>query len=169
MLLLYPLLFLPLLTATETTRPTVMQEVRRLQPDDTRSPAEWIGDGILNVVDTVFPASSSVEARKKKKLKLNKYLIPLIVGFMLIKSILLPIALKTLAILSGKAVVLSLMSLILAAIVGLKKVAQSHSASGYDVVNVPLSKYRRQDLFEMADETAESEPYKYYRDRHKRK
>ncbi|XP_053976864.1 uncharacterized protein LOC128889276 [Hylaeus anthracinus] len=168
MLLLFLLLFLPLLTATETTQPTMMEDGWRLQSKDARSPAEWIGDGILNVVDTVLPVSrSSVEARKKKKMKLNKYLIPLIVGFMLIKSILLPIALKTLAILSGKAVVLSLMSLILAAIVGLKKVAQSHSGGGYDVV--PLGKYRRQDVFEMADDTAESEPYKFYRERRKRK
>lgn len=110
----------------------------------------------------------SVTARMKKKQKLNRYLIPLIVGFMLIKSILLPIALKTLAILSGKAVVLSLMSLILAAIVGLKKVAQSPSG-GYEVVNVPAGKYRRQDMFEMAEDTPESEPYKFYRERRKRK
>ncbi|XP_076174842.1 protein Osi13 [Ptiloglossa arizonensis] len=170
MLLLYPLLFLPLLSATETTQPTVMQEGWRLQRKDSRSPVEWIGEGILNVVDTVLPVSrSSVEARRKKKLKLNRYLIPLIVGFMLIKSILLPIALKTLAVLSGKAVVLSLMSLILAAIVGLKKVAQGHSGGGYEIVNVPLNKYRRQDMFEMGDDTPESEPYKYYRERRKRK
>lgn len=88
---------------------------------------------------------------------------------MLIKSILLPIALKTLAILSGKAVVLSLMSLILAAIVGLKKVAQSHSGGGYEVVNLPAGKYKRQDFFEMTDDAIESEPYKYYRERRKRK
>ncbi|KZC11134.1 hypothetical protein WN55_02495 [Dufourea novaeangliae] len=88
---------------------------------------------------------------------------------MLIKSILLPIALKTLAILSGKAVVLSLMSLILAAIVGLKKVAQSHSGGGYEVVNVPYGKYRRQDMLEMTEDTPESEPYKYYGERRKRK
>lgn len=110
-----------------------------------------------------------VTARRKKKHKLNRYLIPLLVGFMLIKSILLPIALKTLAILSGKAVVLSLMSLILAAIVGLKKVAQSHSGHSYEVVNVPAGKYRRQDMFEMSEDTPESEPYKFYRERRKKK
>lgn len=112
---------------------------------------------------------SSVAARrkKKKKLKLNRYIIPLIVGFMLIKSILLPIALKTLAILSGKAVVLSLMSLILAAIVGLKKVAQSHSAGGYEVVNV--GKYKRHDLYDAGDDMLDVEPYKFYSERRKRK
>lgn len=85
---------------------------------------------------------------------------------MLIKSILLPIALKTLAILSGKAVVLSLMSLILAAIVGLKKVAQNH-ASSYDFVNV--NKYKRHDTFDAGDDMIDSEPYKFYRERRRRK
>lgn len=108
-----------------------------------------------------------VAARKKKRHKLNKYILPLIVGVILIKSILLPIALKTLAILSGKAVVLSLMSLILAAIVGLKKVAQAHSTS-YEVVNMPVNKYKRQDFFE-DDDTMDTEPYKFYRERHRKK
>ncbi|XP_076650791.1 protein Osi13 [Halictus rubicundus] len=174
MLLMFLLLFLPLLTATETTQPTVMQDAPNLQLEEPENPVDWISDGIVNHVDTALPVSrSSVEGkprRRKKKLKLNRYLIPLVLGFMLIKSILLPIALKTLAILSGKAVVLSLMSLILAAIVGLKKVAQSHSGGGYEVVNVPYGKYRRQDILEMADSASmESEPYKFYRERRKRK
>ncbi|XP_046143090.1 uncharacterized protein LOC114879347 [Osmia bicornis bicornis] len=170
MLLLFPLLVLPLLTAAETVQPTMMQERWKLQLKDKVDPVDWVGDGISNVVDNVLPVGRfSVEARRRKKHKLNKYLIPLIVGFMLIKSILLPIALKTLAILSGKAVVLSLMSLILAAIVGLKKVAQSHSGGGYEVVNLPANKYKRQDFFEMTEDAIESEPYKYYRERRKRK
>ncbi|XP_031847475.2 protein Osi13 [Nomia melanderi] len=171
---MFPLLlvlFLPALPATETTQPAMLQDASKLQLEEWRSSADWIGEGILNAVDSVLPVPRfSIEARKKKKLKLNRYLIPLIVGFMLIKSILLPIALKTLAILSGKAVVLSLMSLILAAIVGLKKVAQSsHSGGGYELVNVPYGKYRRQDLFDMTDDSMESEPYKFYRERRKRK
>lgn len=109
---------------------------------------------------------------RKKKTKHNKYILPVVVGFLLIKSILLPIALKSLALLSGKAVVLSLMSLILAAIVGLKKVAQGSHGSNYEVVNVPLSKYRRNDefyrrnddLYRRAEEEDDS-PYQYYRDR----
>ncbi|XP_015173230.1 PREDICTED: uncharacterized protein LOC107064734 [Polistes dominula] len=116
----------------------------------------WLTDRILNVVESFIPCTRLCdtkmdieEARKKKKHKLNKYVVPLIVGFLLIKSILLPIALKALAVLSGKAVVLSLMSLILAAIVGLKKVAQSSSSNGYDVVNVPSTKYRRKDAYEI--------------------
>ncbi|RLU18753.1 hypothetical protein DMN91_009110 [Ooceraea biroi] len=97
-------------------------------------------------------------SERKKKLKLNKYVLPLIVGFVLIKSILLPIALKTLAILSGKAVVLSLMSLILAAIIGLKKVAQKE---GYYDGN----KHRRQDTvgqFDFVTDPQEFEPYRFY-------
>ncbi|XP_035729730.1 uncharacterized protein LOC118444990 [Vespa mandarinia] len=107
--------------------------------------------------------------RKKKKYKLNKYVVPLIVGFLLIKSILLPIALKALAVLSGKAVVLSLMSLILAAIVGLKKVAQSSSSNSYDVVNIPSSKYRRKDAYDVVDDFEEEEPYRFYREYRKKK
>lgn len=110
-----------------------------------------------------------VAARRKKKHKLNKYVIPLIVGFMLIKSILLPIALKTLAILSGKAVVLSLMSLILAAIVGLKRVAQGHTEGSYEVLTVPHNKYKRQDYLDTGDDLMDTEPYKFYRERRRRK
>ncbi|XP_033341543.1 protein Osi13 [Megalopta genalis] len=173
MLLLFLLLFLPLLIATEITQPTAMHEdASKLQLEDPEGPMDLISDGIVDAVDTVLPVSrSSVEARgpKRKKLKLNKYLIPLLVGFMLIKSILLPITLKTLAILSGKAVVLSLMSLILAAIVGLKKVAQSHSGGGgYEAAT--YGKYRRQDMLGMTDSASmESEPYKFYSERRKRK
>ncbi|XP_078033226.1 protein Osi13 [Augochlora pura] len=172
MLLLFLLLFLPLLIATQITQPTVMHEdASKLELGAPKGPVDLISDGIVDAVDTVLPVSRfSVEARghKRKKLKLNRYLIPLLVGFMLIKSILLPITLKTLAILSGKAVVLSLMSLILAAIVGLKKVAQSHSGGGYEAG--AYGKYRRQDMLGMADTASmETEPYKFYSERRKRK
>lgn len=98
---------------------------------------------------------------KKIKTKLGKYIIPLIIGVILIKSILLPLTLKTLAVLSGKAVVLSLMSLILAAIVGLKKAAQETS---YEI-----NKYRRQDKHDFIDNAQEFEPYQIYEERHKKK
>lgn len=92
---------------------------------------------------------------------MNKYIILLIVGFILIKSILLPLTLKALAILSGKAVVLSLMSLILAAIVGLKKAAQEG--------NYEANKYRRQDTYDFIDNIQEFEPYRIYKERRKKK
>ncbi|XP_020707899.2 uncharacterized protein LOC110116986 [Athalia rosae] len=124
----------------------------------------WIENGAMNLLDSFVPDDNPVEARKKKK-KYNKYVLPLLVGFLLIKSILLPIALKSLAVLSGKAVILSLMSLILAAIVGLKKVAQGSSASNYDVVNIPLSKYRRNDdLYRRSGLEDDDLPYQFYRD-----
>ena len=104
---------------------------------------------------------------------MNKYVLPLLIGFLLIKSILLPIALKALAVLSGKAVVLSLMSLILAAIVGLRSVAQNGQFSQYrsdtDVVHLPLSKYRRKDVSDIRDNLEDEDPYKYYRERRRRK
>lgn len=100
--------------------------------------------------------------RKRNKFKLNKYVLPLIVGFVLIKSILLPIALKALAVLSGKAVVLSLMSLILAAIVGLKKVVQKEGGYG-------AHKHRRQDIFDFMSNEQELEPYSYYKERRRKK
>ncbi|XP_028520943.1 uncharacterized protein LOC107994587 [Apis cerana] len=174
LLLMYPLLFLPLFTMAETTEASmIIQERWKPQLENWRRPADWIGDGILNVAGTVLPVTRSpfdgIRARRKKKHKLNKYVIPLIVGFMLIKSILLPIALKTLAILSGKAVVLSLMSLILAAIVGLKRVAQGHSGGSYEVLTVPHNKYKRQDYLDTGDDLMDTEPYKFYRERRRRK
>lgn len=104
-------------------------------------------------------------------MRLNKYVFPMLVGFLLIKSILLPMALKALAILSGKAVVLSLMSLILAAIIGLRNMANggSPAQSKIDLVaNVPLSKYRRKDLLDHADQL-EDDPYRYYADRRRKR
>ncbi|XP_046590319.1 uncharacterized protein LOC124293462 [Neodiprion lecontei] len=124
----------------------------------------WVEDRAMNFFELFLPENNFVEGRKKKA-KLSKYVLPLVVGFLLIKSILLPIALKTLAVLSGKAVILSLMSLILASIVGLKKVAQGSGSANYEVVNVPLSKYRRNEDYRRADPDDDDDlPYKYYRD-----
>jgi hypothetical protein len=109
----------------------------------------------------------SITGRKRKKLKLNKYVFPLIIGFLLIKSVILPLALKALAILSGKAVVLSLMSLILAAIVGLRTVAAGSGASAQNKID-SVSKYRRKDILEYVD-PIEDDPYRYYTARSRRK
>lgn len=96
---------------------------------------------------------------------------------MLIKSVLLPLALKSLAILSGKAIVLSLMSLILAAIIGLRSLAGGgggglrEAASKIDLVNFPMAKYRRKDYLENVEPIIEEEPYpyRYYAERRRRK
>ncbi|XP_015585296.1 uncharacterized protein LOC107263027 [Cephus cinctus] len=130
-------------------------------------------EGILLLAGHNPPVNSgiTVEARgKRKKAKFGKYVLPLVIGFLLIKSILLPVALKALAVLSGKAVVLSLMSLILAAIVGLKKVAQDSSGHNYEVVNVPLTKYRRNDILETrSDREDEAHPYQFYKEGRRKK
>ncbi|KAL7296213.1 hypothetical protein TKK_0010751 [Trichogramma kaykai] len=145
---------------------------------------DWFSDKLLGILETFVPdgrqaRSTSLDGRKhnkkKKKLKLNKYVFPLIVGFLLIKSVLLPLALKALAILSGKAVVLSLMSLILAAIIGLRSIVGGGGGnvpfqSKVDLVNLPLTKYKRKDLLDYGDPTVEEEtPYRYYSDRHRRR
>ncbi|XP_011880753.1 PREDICTED: uncharacterized protein LOC105569164 [Vollenhovia emeryi] len=164
MLLLYMLLFLPVLVAAQGSQSMKTLD-REMLRNDSRGSLDWIGESFLNTIDTVFPISKSyndVEGRDKKFKKLNKYVLPLIIGFLLIKSILLPIMLKALAILSGKAVVLSLMSLILAAIVGLKKVAQKESSHDYN-------KYRRQDVYGFIDEVQELEPYRFYKERRRKK
>ena len=106
---------------------------------------------------------------------------PLLLGFLLIKSLLLPIALKGLAVLSGKAVILSLMSLILAAIVGLKRVAQGAGGimggggggggggpSGFSYDG--YSRYRRNDqLLDDRPALDVDDPYRYYRDQRRKK
>ena len=115
--------------------------------------------------------------RRKKKVRLNKYVFPLIVGFLLMKSVILPLALKALAILSGKAVVLSIMSLILAAIVGLRSVAGgggggfglTYAQSKADLTNAPVAKYRRKDILDHPDQI-EDDPYnRYYSERRRRR
>ncbi|XP_014475618.1 PREDICTED: uncharacterized protein LOC106744949 [Dinoponera quadriceps] len=162
----YVLLLLPLLVAAQVgpqATSTLARETRR--DDGSPDALDLIGEGFLDVVDILLPASKSHDnpEERKKKLKLNKYVLPLIVGFVLIKSILLPIALKALAVLSGKAVVLSLMSLILAAIVGLKNVAKKESH--HDEYN----KHRRQDVFDFMSDEQELEPYRYYKERRRKK
>ncbi|XP_066581962.1 uncharacterized protein [Prorops nasuta] len=172
MLILYALLFFPVFGSMENLQTTKADHFGKLKTISSLSPSDRVSEGLLNIVDAFLPISKSfgdTEGRRRKH-KLNKYVLPLIVGFLLIKSILLPIALKALAVLSGKAVVLSLMSLILAAIVGLKRVAQSSYGHNYDLVNLSAGKYRRKDVaLDIADEGEDTEPYKYYRDRRRKK
>lgn len=128
--------------------------------EGTRFPP--LSEGLRSGSGGLRDPSSRVSGRGKKKHKLGKYLVPLLIGFLIIKSILLPIALKGLALLSAKAVLMSLMSLILASIVGLKKIA--HSDKNVDVVTLPLSKYRRKDLMYDWEEREPEDPYAHYRD-----
>lgn len=102
-----------------------------------------------------------------------KVLMTLAIIWLVIKALLLPIVLKGLLILSGKAFLLSLLSIILAAIMGIQRLVTviggfpglpfSNFGGGGDT----FSKYRRKED-EIIDEgpTYEgSEPYKYYRNR----
>ncbi|XP_032663208.1 uncharacterized protein LOC116840508 [Odontomachus brunneus] len=167
MLLPYVLLVLPVIVAAQLSSQATGTLVRETRRDNSSGDdvLDLIGESFLDVVDTLLPASKLddiAEERKQKKLKLNKYVLPLIVGFALIKSILLPVALKALAVLSGKAVVLSLMSLILASIVGLKSVARKED-------NHDVNKYRRQDIFDFTSDAQELEPYRYYKERRRKK
>ncbi|TGZ33765.1 Uncharacterized protein DBV15_07027 [Temnothorax longispinosus] len=157
MLLLYMLLFLPTFVASQGSQSMKTLD-REMLWNDSR--------GFLDTHLDVYKRQPLIQfflfrnRRKDNKYKkLNKYVLPLIIGFLLIKSILLPITLKVLAILSGKAVVLSLMSLILAAIIGLKKIA--HKESSYELVN----KHRRQDVYGFIGDVQEFEPYRFYKER----
>lgn len=63
----------------------------------------------------------------------NMLLLPLLMGAMLI-----PVALGALALLAGKALIISKLALVLAAIIGLKKLVSSgHHDGGTQVVTIP--------------------------------
>lgn len=77
-----------------------------------------------------------VSARGKK----DKYAGPLLMGAMMVAGTLLPIKLGALAMMSGKALMTSMLALMLSAILALKKLASgggSHSGTTYEVINVP--------------------------------
>ncbi|OXU30500.1 hypothetical protein TSAR_011537 [Trichomalopsis sarcophagae] len=171
-------LLVPISTSGEkkVTDVKTSNEVSKVDEYLTRS-FDWIGERFLGILDSFVPSersgrANSVEGRRRKKLKLNKYVFPLIVGFLLIKSVILPLTLKALAILSGKAVVLSLMSLILAAIIGLRSISNGGivpAQSKIDLVNVPLTKYRRKDVLDHAVDQFDDDPYRYYGERRRRR
>ncbi|XP_025417323.1 uncharacterized protein LOC112688374 [Sipha flava] len=80
-----------------------------------------------------------IEARGKK----DKYAGPLLMGAMMVAGTLLPIKLGALAMMSGKALMTSMLALMLSAILALKKLASGggggggHSGTTYEVINVP--------------------------------
>lgn len=63
-------------------------------------------------------------------------------GIVLVKSFIIPLALKAMAVISGKAIMLSALSLILASIVGFKK-----AATGWDRVGYASLKDRTDNYF----------------------
>ncbi|XP_050533841.1 uncharacterized protein LOC126901446 [Daktulosphaira vitifoliae] len=90
-------------------------------------------------VDTLESLKSAIiEARGKK----DKYTGPLLMGAMMVAGTLLPIKLGALAMMSGKALMTSMLALTLAAILALKKLASGgggggHQGASYEVINVP--------------------------------
>jgi len=77
-----------------------------------------------------------ISARGKK----DKYAGPLLMGAMMVAGTLLPIKLGALAMMSGKALMTSMLALMLSAILALKTLASgsgSHSGTTYEVINVP--------------------------------
>lgn len=73
------------------------------------------------------------EGRKDKKDKGGFVMIPLLLG-----STIIPIAYGALALLAGKALIVSKLALVLASIIGIKKLV-SHSSSGHETSRVGLS------------------------------
>ncbi|KAL6432063.1 hypothetical protein ACFW04_006643 [Cataglyphis niger] len=69
--------------------------------------------------------------RRKKKNKMNLLAIPLLIG-----GTLVPLALGALALLAGKALIVSKLALVLAAIIGLKKLVSGGHDHGHEVVQV---------------------------------
>ncbi|CAH1122378.1 unnamed protein product [Ceutorhynchus assimilis] len=75
----------------------------------------------LNIVNSELIG----EARKKKKKE--NYLLPLVLGAVLVKMILFPLAVKAMAVMSSVSLLLSTFSLIMSSIVGYAKLAM-HNA-----------------------------------------
>ncbi|XP_066581672.1 uncharacterized protein Osi8 [Prorops nasuta] len=71
------------------------------------------------------------EGRKKKGKMGGLLAIPLLIG-----GTLVPLALGALALLAGKALIVSKLALVLASIIGLKKLVSSHDHHGHEVVQV---------------------------------
>ncbi|KAF7987584.1 hypothetical protein HCN44_003447 [Aphidius gifuensis] len=78
-----------------------------------------------------FSRSLTEEGRKKKKNMGGLLAIPLLIG-----GTLVPLALGALALLAGKALIVSKLALVLASIIGLKKLVSSHESHGHEVVQV---------------------------------
>ncbi|KAF7987579.1 hypothetical protein HCN44_003442 [Aphidius gifuensis] len=162
------------------TAPDVFDQATLTENYSTKL-GKFIGDNVINIVDASDPYNiepNGSEARhlgnkkkkKKFKKKVMKFIIPMLIIWVVIKSLVLPVVLKALAVLSGKAFLLSLMSLVLAAIMGLRRLVSAIGGiPGLPFSNLgptAYSKYRRKED-EIIDEGPSyegSEPYKYYRD-----
>ncbi|CAH0555716.1 unnamed protein product [Brassicogethes aeneus] len=96
-----------------------------------------------------------IEARKKK----DKYLLTLILGGLIVKAIVFPIALKVMAVMTSLAVLLSLMSLIISSIVGYIKVALRHQPRPFKVIHLTDHVWSKDEGIDWDNPYYEHEPY----------
>lgn len=94
---------------------------------------------VITILLLICSCFFSPSARGKK----DKYAGPLLMGAMMVAGTLLPIKLGALALMSGKALMTSMLALMLSAILALKKLASGggggggHTGATYEVINVP--------------------------------
>ncbi|KAK5644800.1 hypothetical protein RI129_006100 [Pyrocoelia pectoralis] len=132
--------------APQETEPKTVAEIeaglpRELNRDDALN--QLIVERLVNFFDThslqiKLPSASDIkrslsdEGRKKKNKMSGLLLLPMILG-----GTLIPLALGALALLAGKALIVAKIALVLAGVLGLKKLLSGHSGgsdSGHEVV-----------------------------------
>lgn len=79
----------------------------------------------------------SVEESRGKKKKAAKILLPLLIALKLKAAALIPLALGAIALIAGKALVIGKIALVLAAIIGLKKLLSHQKSVTYEIVSHP--------------------------------
>ncbi|CAH1111152.1 unnamed protein product [Psylliodes chrysocephalus] len=85
------------------------------------------GNGVEEFIwNKTAPTKGPIEETRKKK-KGKKFMINLVLALFIIKSVLMPIAIKVMAVMSSVSVVLSTMSLIISSLIGYSKLAWRHA------------------------------------------
>nr|CAD7588429.1 unnamed protein product [Timema genevievae] len=111
-----------------------------LKGDDVLNAVSSAGRALGDVVDsfglTEDEASSVGEERGKKK-KAQKILLPLLLAMKLKAAALIPLALGAIALIAGKALLIGKIALVLAAIIGLKKLLSQQKTVTYEIVSHP--------------------------------
>lgn len=86
-----------------------------------------------------FPVSSDLENETEEGRSRRKKIAPLLAIPILIMGMLVPLAFGALALLAGKALIVSKLALVLAGIIGLKKLLSSNHGSGHESHEVVVS------------------------------
>lgn len=82
-------------------------------------------------------SEGAVEESRGKKKKAAKILLPLLLAFKLKAAALIPLALGAIALIAGKALIIGKIALVLAAIIGLKKLLHHQKSVTYEIVSHP--------------------------------